>query len=243
MRHVRTLLFYINQYANPTHYFSFCTSQFSIPELKEALEQLNKGNHVYAVGSGSGAFESFAEQEEQFPKVTCIDPDPASWSGIETGSSVIFKKPDYPLLTDVPKIDENATLFLISPGNTGIGIDTIYDIEAVQQHPWQQILIIYEKDGTSGGEALHKWINEQVKGGLSDYKVKFENNKWAHNSWTFDLTFSCVVLEKNFQGSPTIMDDKEHKAIPVHWHLNSLTRNSLAVERWAREDEALKSFT
>ena len=56
---------------NPSAYFTKMAKQFNHQELLRILNQLNKDNPIYSVGSGNGAFEKFAEQLGFI--VTCVE--------------------------------------------------------------------------------------------------------------------------------------------------------------------------
>ena len=86
----------------------------------------------------------------------------------------------------------------------------------MEKHPWKQIFLIFDKLGGCGGEALHDWL-KRVEEGKDVYKIKYEIIKRAQldpkDISTHNAEFSCILLEKGFQGEPVREITEGHKII------------------------------
>jgi len=147
---------------------SWCKSIGETPVIDYIKSCDNKT--LISVGSGRGSLEHKIKTALNID-VICIDPSPESFQG---QSSDIEIKPDFSYVNDLiefePKFVNNCNLLLCWP----LPNDSQYDISAIIDLKPQNIILIYETTGGSGGTVLLNWL-KTIPG------IPEENSIWIKN--------------------------------------------------------------
>ena len=166
---------------------SLWNRKISFKELTEVFVNFFDNKEIFSIGSGSGHFEYYFNEyiskitDDKFCKMsmTCVDPDPESYSKGEIKLYPLYKNIQE-LLKSRSEIVENCQIVIIWPSPT----DTTYDIEAILYLKPKKIMILYEENGSSGGEDLHEFIND------------CEDNEEKYN---FDIKYKAnTFIKKTF---------------------------------------------
>ncbi len=162
--------------------FTHFIQQFSNEEFEEGLSYLDKKTPAISVGQGNGAFEQFVINLGF--TVIGVDPHPEVYRQKAKNTSQV-RKPDYPLLKDVPLQKTPATLLLISarpyvPGEIGKAMGrnpSGYDAEAFKNPDWNWESVVYlvERTSTAGGLDFLRFLSQlEQQEDLSQFYNSFD---------------------------------------------------------------------
>ena len=162
----------------------------SFKELTYVFTNFFDNKEIISIGSGGGHFEYYFNENIRKMNnkycnmfMTCVDPDPKSYCK-EIKLFPLYENIQELIKLRSDKIIENCQIVIIWPSSKY----TTYDIEAILTLKPKKIMILYEENGISGGEKLHKFINEckylkenskqqdYIEGEIYKYDIKYKVN-------------------------------------------------------------------
>ena len=152
-------------------------NKIGIDKLDEFYQIFIRFNSDQIISVGSGECGLEVHLEEKFDrKILCVDPNP-TFHGNDNALFLKTRDPDYPLVDDLIKDNEelvgncNVILNWPSPNDQGRS----FDILAIKTLNPKMVFLLFEESGSSGSPDLINWIGSKVEGyedsrlGLSMY--------------------------------------------------------------------------